>query len=135
MEVTSRGLGIAFGPSPKPAAGRPRPVNQTTLASASPASANKSQRQILGEWNDNIGTIWKHHIKIVKEDSRYFRVSTFGDGKTKRGELLEVKPKPGQERAFKDINSSHGDVYAIDRNGNLDLYDAEGFIREAKRVR
>ncbi len=90
--------------------------------------------KLVGEWSDNLGTYWKQNIKIIEHNKKFYRISTFQDGSSGKAELIETKPKKGQKRAFKDMSSSRGEVYAIDENGNLDMYDREGFIREAKRV-
>ena len=97
-----------------------------------PASGSASQT-VLGEWEDNVGTIWKQRIKIVKEGERFFRVSSFGDGSADREEIREVRARGSQPFAFRELETS--DTYVIQTNGNLGLYDEDGFIREAQRLR
>lgn len=101
------------------------------------SSALAFDEEIIGEWNDNVGAFWKHNIKIVKQGEKFFRVSTFQDGSTNRAQLIaqliKVKAKPNEKRRFKDLKSSFGEMYVIDANGNLDLYDKDVFIREAKK--
>ncbi len=89
----------------------------------------------VGEWDDTIaGTSWKHLIKIQGEGSRYVRINDFGDGQIDHGELVEVEPRTGQQRAFRDLNSAFGEIYAINTKGDLDLYDRSGFIRTARKI-
>jgi len=92
-------------------------------------------QEIIGEWNDNVGAFWKQNIKIVKQGDKFFRVSTFQDRSTNRAQLIELKAKPNEKRRFKDLKSSFGEMYVIDANGNLGLYDKDGFIRKAKKAR
>lgn len=93
-----------------------------------------SDEKIIGEWNDNVGIAWKLNIKIIKKGDKYFRISTFHDGSQSRAELKEMKPKSMEKRRFKDLKSANGEIYAIDNNGDLDLFDEDGFIRKAQGV-
>jgi hypothetical protein len=98
-------------------------------------SAAIAEPTTVGEWDDTIaGTSWKHRIKIQEKGSGYVRINDFGGGQIDRGELVEVEPKAGQQRAFRDPNSAFGEFYAINTKGDLDLYDRTGFIRTARRI-
>lgn len=92
-----------------------------------------AQEKIIGEWNDNVGSYWQQHIKIVKDNQKIYKISSFQDGSTHKVELIEVEAKNNQKRAFKDKTSQFEEVYIIDKNGNLDMYDKDGYIREAER--
>ena len=104
------------------------------LATLIVSAPHASTYEVIGEWVDSVGEAWRHNIKIVSEDGSLFRISTFQDGSTNRGRLIQIAPKTGQRAAYKDVESAHGEVYAIDEKGDLLLYDREGFIRKARRV-
>lgn len=87
---------------------------------------------VVGEWADDVGTILKHRIKIIEEGESFYRISSFEVGSTYRSELREVASPKGEGRAFRELESS--DTYAINARGNLEIYDEDGFIREARRV-
>ncbi len=95
--------------------------------------AEATEPETLGTWIDSLGSFWRQEITITDEDSKYYRTSVIHDGSSNRAELIEIKARPSEKRRFKDKNSNHGEIYAIDNQGNLDLYDGEGFIREAKK--
>ena len=101
-------------------------------------SALASDEKVIGKWHADVG-IFKRTIKIVKEGEKFFIINTFErmeppeTGQLKR-QLTEIKAKSNEKRRFKELNNSHGEWYAIDANGNLDLYDKEGYIREAKKA-
>lgn len=87
----------------------------------------------VGEWQDDPVSGWKQNIKILKEGSKYFGVSTFQDGSVRRAELSKGDVKG--YRVFRVIGSQYGSCYVINSNGNLGLYDNDGYIREAKKVK
>lgn len=91
--------------------------------------------KIIGEWDDNVGSYWKCHIKIIKDNNKFYKKSSFQDGSTHKAELVEIEPKKSQKRAFKNISSHLDEVYAIDMDGNLDMYDIDGYIREAEKAK
>ena len=93
-----------------------------------------AQSSVVGEWDDNMGP-WEHHIVIRKSGESYTRISTFGDGGTRRGNLRVIKTKPGHKQTFEDTTTGRGEIYSITGDGNLALYDRDGYIREAKRSR
>jgi len=99
------------------------------------APTDASNPKIIGQWVDNAGKSWQQDITIVQKGQRFFRISKFQDGSSNQAELVEVKAEGVQGRVFVDTDSSFGEFCIIDANGNLDLYDEEGFIREAKKAR
>lgn len=94
-----------------------------------------AQEKVIGEWDDTVGSAWRQNIKIIDSDGKLFRVSTFPKGQPMRAELQEVKPKTDETRRFERRQSSDGEAYAIAPDGNLRLFDRDGLIREARRVR
>lgn len=98
-------------------------------------AATASEHQIIGEWIDEVGKSWRQNIRIIQEGDRFFRVSTFDDGSVYRADLVELKPKRDEKRRFKAVKSNYGDIYAIDAAGNLEMYDREGYIRKASKIR
>jgi hypothetical protein len=110
-------------------------LSESKAAAKAAQDAYVSSQNVIGEWNDNVGASWKQIIKIINEGEKFFRVSVFQDGSTVRTELIELKAGPDNKRKFKDLKSSFGEIYVIDANGNLNLYDRDGFIRKAKRAK
>ncbi|MEM1202661.1 MAG: hypothetical protein AAGN66_05485 [Acidobacteriota bacterium] len=92
----------------------------------------KKESGVVGVWQDNVGAHWRSEITIAMEDGRPVRFLKFGDGSSNRGALVKVRAQRGERARFKD--QEYGEIYAINRRGNLDLYDEDGFIREARRV-
>jgi hypothetical protein len=88
--------------------------------------------QLIGEWEDTMG---KHQstIQIVKEGDKYFMLNAFTNGKSNKGELFEIRQ--GDIQIFKTASNRFGEFYVIDDNEDLDMYDGENFMREAKRIR
>lgn len=97
------------------------------------SQALSAQERTIGEWDDTVGTAWRQNIKIVEEQGKLYRVSTFPTGRPVRFGLVEVKPLPGERRRFKV--KENDESCAIASNGNLRLFDSDGFIREARRIR
>lgn len=93
-----------------------------------------AEKKVIGEWNDNVGLSWQQHIKIIKDNQKFYKISSFQDGSTHKAELIEVKPRGDQQRTFKDVSSQFEEVYAIDKDGNLDMYDKNGYIKKAEKV-
>ena len=98
-------------------------VYSTTLESAQKPDS-------IGEWRDYIGDFWDHNLRIVQEDNRYVMVVRPTRGKPFRRELTEL-PARGVRR-FKVDGAD--DIYVIQADGDLGLYDREGLIRVAKKV-
>ena len=90
-----------------------------------------SQADSLGEWHDYIGDFWDHNLRIVQEDNRYIMIGTPTRGNPFRLELTELPPEVGVARQF---SAGSGDIYAIQVDGNLGLYDSDGLIRIAQKI-
>ncbi len=89
---------------------------------------------VIGQWEDKVGTSWTQHIRIVRKGTTIIRESKFDDGSVNHATLTEVAPGPNERRRFKNPRSNFGQAYAIDSRGNLDIFDNEGFVREARRM-
>ena len=98
-------------------------VYGTTLESAQKTDS-------IGEWRDYVGDFWDHNLRIVQEDNRYVMVVRPTRGKPFRQELTEL-PARGVRRFKVDGDD---DIYVIQADGDLGLYDSEGLIRVAKKV-
>lgn len=98
-----------------------------------PALAGGTDRSIIGAWSYSIGTFFKADLTIVAEDSKLYLDQLFYDGSSLRVELAEVPARSGEKRRFKARENDFGEVYAINSDGNLDIYDEDGFVREAKK--
>ena len=90
-----------------------------------------SQTDSLGEWRDYIGDFWDHNLRIVQEDNRYIMIGTPTRGDPYRRELTELPPEAGMVHKF---SSGNGDIYAIQADANLGLYDSDGLIRVAQKI-
>jgi len=97
-------------------------------------SAFPNSEVTIGEWHDKASDSWDAKIKIVKNGAELVCVTSFKDGSTVRRVLEEVTPRPEAGRTFRVVDSAHGDSYVINAKRNLDLFDSNGFIREAQTV-
>ena len=102
-------------------------------AATAPADLT-SQTDSLGEWRDHLGDFWDHNLRIVQEDNRYIMIVTPTREDPFRQELTELPPEAGMVRKFSTENSPGGDIYAIQPDGNLGLYDSDGLIRVAQKI-
>lgn len=84
---------------------------------------------LIGEWRDYLGSFWDLRIKIIKENNKFHRINTFADGSSSKALLIEISPLKNYKKCFKDIERGRGEMYAIDYNGDLGLFDSHGFIR------
>ena len=107
---------------------RPQPAPEVASVTTAPIA---SQTDSLGEWRDYIGDFWDHNLRIVQEDNRYSMISTPTRGNPFRLELTELSPEVGVGRQF---SAGNGDIYAIQVDGNLGLYDSDGLIRVAQKI-
>jgi len=87
----------------------------------------------IGEWQDFLGDYWKQTIRIYKNGD-YFRLECSFPGESPINRtLIPLKAKRGERKRFRDNQSDFKEEYAILSNGDLALYDQEGFIRKAMR--
>ena len=77
-----------------------------------------------------MGDFWDHNLRIVQEDNRYVMIVRPTRGKPLRRELTEL-PAQGVRRFKVDAAD---DIYVIQADGDLGLYDSEGLIRVAKKI-
>lgn len=104
-----------------------------TLAAVSAGRAAPAEdARVVGTWLDKVGKSWECTITIVEAGDLVTRTNVFHDGSVVTQELREIPALPGRARTFRAVNNAHGEYCAIDGQGNLELYDDEGFIREAR---
>ena len=90
-----------------------------------------SQTDSLGEWRNYVGDFWDHNLRIVQEDNRYIMIVTPTRGDPFQRELTEL---PAEAEMVRQFSAGNGDIYAIQADGNLGLYDSDGLIRVAQKI-
>jgi hypothetical protein len=116
-----------------------------------------TEEKIIGEWLDKylvknpnprgirdryLGE-YEEQLTLTQEGNKFFLTSN--KGRSNLFELIEVPAQPGEKRRFNEMRRPlwpkdrpddffTGKYYVIDANGNLDLYDKNGYIREAKKI-
>ncbi|MFC1827220.1 hypothetical protein ACFLZQ_04750 [Thermodesulfobacteriota bacterium] len=91
-------------------------------------------QQIIGEWFEKPNKYFSQTISIISKDNQLLLISKYQDGSSNTSTLKEETPPRGYLRKFKDITSGHGEYYQVTQDGNLGMYDSQGFIREAKKI-
>lgn len=89
----------------------------------------------LGVWRDQAGTAFERTIEILRSGESLVQRNTFKGGKSVERQLKEKTPAPKEQRVFFVVGSQHGDGCAIRKDEDLDLFDATGFIRTAKKMK
>lgn len=102
------------------------------LLPASSAEAGPSP-ETVGVWRDKVNAQWDQTIRIQKLGGMFTLECSFSDGSMVRRKMVAVQSKRGERQRFRDRESDFGEEYAILADGDLALYDREGFIRKAKR--
>ena len=97
----------------------------TTVAGPSP--------ETVGVWRDKVNAEWDQTIRIQKLGGLFTLECSFPDGSTVHRSMVAVKCRRGERQRFRDRESEFGEEYVIMADGDLALYDREGFIRKAKR--
>ena len=87
----------------------------------------------IGEWQDIQTGGWNQTLRILQNDDAYVFECSFSEGTKIHSALIPIKAKRGEKQRFRDTESDYKEEYAILTNGDLALYDQEGFIRKAKR--
>lgn len=98
-----------------------------------PDSATIEQTEALGgPWRDQVGTAWDFNLRIIEEEEQYSMILTPRGEPSFRRELVELAAAAGETRRFQVDGSDES--YAIRTDGNLGLYDRDGFIRVARSI-
>lgn len=91
---------------------------------------------VIHVWFDN-DAITPNRIYLVKENDTIYVKTLFAKNKyanaSERVEKITVSKMNGLTRY--DYRNEYGEYYLVEKNGNLGLYDNEGKIKEAKRVK
>ena len=89
-------------------------------------------REIIGRWLDE-RPFAGNRITIFRKDGKVFVENTYKDGSSGTRELLEKKSPLG--RRFDRVGeSTAGDHWILNSDGNLQLRDNEGLIATAKKI-
>lgn len=88
---------------------------------------------VVGEWVDSLGTVWSQEITIVELNGALYRRSTDTGGGKWSKRLREMPVRGTEQRRFAYSESCCREQFAITANGDLNLYDEEGFIRTATK--
>ena len=110
-------------------------VNTVQDPDPPPPAAGPPTVNIFGEWHDRVGTQWTAQIRMTYDKTSFYVDSIFSDGSVVHRRLTQLAPRPGEIHRFLVRESSHGDGYAIKDDGDLLIFDNDGFIRKAKRIR
>ena len=89
--------------------------------------------QTLGVWRDNAGALLLQITIVRKGDTYVARFRGLQGLSFTRPLVPTPPPRSNQRRAFRDPSSERGKIYAISRNGDLELFDNRGFLRSARR--
>ena len=98
-------------------------------------AVGSSSANIFGVWHDRVGTQFNARIRITYDKTSFYVDSIFSDGSVVHRKLTQLAPRPGEIRRFLMPDSNHGDGYALNDDGDLLIFDNDGFIRKAKRSR
>lgn len=104
------------------------PEEKTFLLSAPTDSA----RDVVGQWFDDRPLI-NRRIIIYHKNGKVFMELVYKDGSIGTEELMEGKTSSGIRFEAKK-GSDFGDYYLLNRNGDLEIRDAEGLIYTAKKI-
>lgn len=89
--------------------------------------------QEIGRWLDGRQFVG-NRITIYRENGRVFMVNKYFDGSHSKQELIERRSSKGRKFEEKK-GSDFGDYFLIDRQGNLQFWDQEGYFYTAKNIR
>lgn len=92
-----------------------------------------SDETLVGEWVDSLGTAWKQEIAIVDVGGALYRRSTDTGGGNWSRRLKDMPPRGTEKRRFAYLESCCHEQFAITADGDLNLYDEDGFIRTARK--
>lgn len=92
------------------------------------AKEEKEPLVLIGEWRDYVNSSWDCSIKIYSKNE-CFMINACADGSKAKTTLQKTAPNE-----FASINNGFGEHYLIKNNGDLALYDRNGYIRTAKKV-
>lgn len=92
---------------------------------AQPASANE---EIIGRW---LYQMLDARITIFSEEGKLFMEWKFNDGSSSKSDLVEKQSHMG--RRFNWVDTNLGEYCVVSADGNLKLYDNEGFIGTARK--
>lgn len=90
-------------------------------------------REVIGSWLDESPFIGSR-ITIFRQNGRLFMENAYKDGSSGKKEIVERLS--GKDRRFQGKEgSSVGEFYLIDSQGNLQMWDEEGIISTARKIR
>jgi hypothetical protein len=87
---------------------------------------------------------WNWHWQMTNDISATVSVSTkgtdgywplnyeFSDGSSK-SDSLQLRTESGEKRLYK-IENKHGEYFIVQKDGSLNVYDKEGYIRNLRRM-
>ena len=88
-------------------------------------------RKIIGNWLDETPYAGSR-IAIFRQNGKLFLENMFKDGSSGKKEVIEKSS--GRKRTFRAKEKNNfGEFYLIDKQGNLQLWDNEGYISTAKK--
>lgn len=91
--------------------------------------------ETLGEWRDKVGSAMDRRIQILKVGDIWVQRSTMSNGETFDRKLVVKETENKDQRTFLIAGSERGEGCTINRGGDLELFDREGTIRVALKIR
>ncbi len=125
---------------PPPASPAPAPAPAPVLAPAStPADVGESESkpqstEVIGRWQYSLFTGFSATITILRDTGAPVIDTSYSDGSGGTQEIVEGAVS-GQRRFEETEGNDFGEYDVIDAQGNLKIYDQEGLIRMAAKVR
>ena len=126
-----------INPPTRAALGGVTPQHARPDAPRNDAVPPTSEPWTLGPWAyTRFEGAFGEEITIVKKSSgQFISISKFRDGSSGEWNLREVSTSQGERQRFMLVGSPTGDGLAIRSDGRLSVFDREGVIATADRVR
>jgi len=90
-------------------------------------------REVIGSWLDESPFIGSR-VTIYRQNGKLFLENTYKDGSIGKKEMVEKSSSKGRTFQKKE-GSPAGEYYLIDRQGNLQLWDQEGWFSTARKLK
>ena len=91
-------------------------------------------KMILGQWLDQT-PLTSHKTTIYQKNGKFYIEKAFSDGSSGVYDLIEMTVSSVGRRFREKEESAFGDHYVLDKNGDLQSWDNEGYIGTARKVK
>lgn len=107
----------------------------TPSTPSTPRQLSTAQRDVLGEWDDDGIKTLERRLVIYRQGGEWFAERTYRSGGSDRLELVEkTAPRAGARRFDRRVGAG-GDYYLINAGGDLEVWDGEGLVYTARRIK